>query len=380
LKAVTADEAQFLLSFTPQSGIIDTPHHHHSGDRPMRRSILPAAFFLFSFALLPTLRAQQTPDYKSNPKFQSAMTDAKQLQKERQILFAIEAYKKANKIADGKDSDCLKALLDLQMKTASFKDAAAIAASLEALAVTPAEKSKAKSERGYALYLQSADKKHDLLIEADAEFKAALADNPKNATALYLDGHVLAVLGQMEAARAQFKACVSCISPSDPSYLRAQHFAEDPSLSLHKMAPAFTVTALDGTRFNLDAMGGRVVLIDFWATWCGPCNRELPHMKKIAKEFAGQPLIIISVSWDSDEAKWKDFINKNEMTWVQYRDADHALSKSFGIDAIPHYFTIDSDGVLTSEMLGEDSDVEGKLKKLVAKAKAASAPASQVGN
>ena len=96
-------------------------------------------------------------------------------------------------------------------------------------------------------------------------------------------------------------------------------------------------------------------------------------MKKIAKEFAGQPLVIISVSWDSDSTKWKDFIAKNEMTWVQYRDTDRELSNRFGIDAIPHYFTIDSDGVLTSEMMGSGSDVEGKLKKLVTKAKAAQA-------
>ncbi len=148
------------------------------------------------------------------------------------------------------------------------------------------------------------------------------------------------------------------------------------------MAPAFTVVALDGTKFSLDAMDGRVVLIDFWATWCGPCNEELPHIKKIAKEFAGQPLVIISVSWDSDAAKWKDFIAKNDMPWVQFRDAGHRLSNLFGIDAIPHYFTIDSDGVLTAEMLGSGSDVEGKLKKLVAKAVAARAvaPPSSVGN
>jgi thiol-disulfide isomerase/thioredoxin len=347
----------------------------------MRPLILSAALLCCSLTSLSNLHAQDAPDYKSNPKFKSAMAEAKQLQKERQIVFAIEAYKKANKIAAGKDADCLKSLFDLQMKTGSYKDAVATTTALEALATTPAEKSKAETDRGQVLYLEAGDKKRDLLTSADAAFKAALVDNPKNASALYMDGHVLARLGQMDAAREQFKACLSCVSPKDPSYLRAQHFAEDPALSLHKMAPAFTVTALDGSKFNLDAMGGRVVLIDFWATWCGPCNEELPHMKKIAKEFAGQPLVIISVSWDSDETKWKDFINKNEMTWVQYRDADHVLSKNFGVEAIPHYFTIDSDGVLTAEMLGSGSDVEGKLKKLIARAKAASpAPASQVGN
>lgn len=116
--------------------------------------------------------------------------------------------------------------------------------------------------------------------------------------------------------------------------------------------------------------------------WCGPCNEELPHIKALAKKFANEPLVIISISWDADETKWKTFITKNEMTWPQYRDADHALTNQFGIHAIPHYFTIDSDGVLTSEILGEGSDVEGKLKKLLAKARQAQAQmaSAQAGN
>jgi thiol-disulfide isomerase/thioredoxin len=329
---------------------------------------------------LPVLHAQTPaaspapsapPAWQSNPKFISTIAEAKKLTHERQYDFAIDAYKKASKIAEGKDADCLKLLFALQMKTASYKDAAATSAALEAIAPNSAAKSSAASDRGRALYFQAGDKnKTDLLNAADAAFKAALADDPKNASALFLDGYVLARLGQIDAARDRFKTCLSCILPNDPSYVRAQHFAENPALSLQKMAPAFVVTALDGSTFNLDEMGGRVVLIDFWATWCGPCNAELPHMKKIAKEFAGQPLVIISVSWDADETKWQNFINKNEMTWVQYRDADHRLSNAFGVQAIPHYFTIDSDGVLTAEMLGEGSDVEGKLKKLVARAKA----------
>ena len=298
------------------------------------------------------------------------MAEAKQLVHDRQYGFAIEKYKKANKIAGGKDRDSLNKLFDLEIKTGEFKDASGTAAALVSAARTPAERSNAEADQGEAILLDAGDKnKPDKLKAADTAFKAAIADNPKNANAHFYDGKVLARMQQMEAAGEQFKQCVSCISPNDPSYVRAQHFAEDPHLSTEKMAPPFTVTALDGSKFNLDNMGGRVVLIDFWATWCGPCNEELPQMKKIAKEFAGQPLVIISVSWDSDETKWKNFINKNEMTWVQYRDADHELSKRFDVNAIPHYFTIDSDGVLTAEMLGSGSNVEGKLKKLVARAK-----------
>jgi thiol-disulfide isomerase/thioredoxin len=201
---------------------------------------------------------------------------------------------------------------------------------------------------------------------------------PQNVAAMYEVGEVQAQLGKMDEARKQFQLCLSNMKPGDTAWLRIKHFADDPELATHKMAPPFEVTAMDGTKFNLDSMGGRVVLIDFWATWCGPCNEELPHLKKIAKEFAGQPFVMISVSSDKDEAVWKEFIQKHEMTWVQYRDDDRKLSDAFGVTSIPHYFTIDSDGVLTSEMMGSGSDVEGKLKKLIAKAQAAKVQAAEV--
>ena len=340
----------------------------------------PSAFLLVvlvAFLLAPSLRAAAPeavppPAWRADPKFQAALDEAHRLARQRQYAFALDDLRKASKIAGGKDIPVVVEIYDLQIKSGAYKDAVNTASMISELVTNPKDKSNAATRRGQALMLQAGDKnKPDLLAASDASFKAALADNPKNATALYFDGRVLARLGQTAAARTAFQQCVSCLSPSDPTYLRAQHFAENPALALAKMAPAFTVTALDGSRFTLDNMGGKVVLIDFWATWCGPCNRELPHMQKIAREFAGQPLVILSISWDSDESKWRDFIAKHDMTWTQYRDADHTLSNLFGINAIPHYFTIDSDGVLTAEMLGEDSDVEGKLKKLISRAKAA---------
>ena len=298
------------------------------------------------------------------------MKEATELASRKHFSFAADNYKKANKIAGGKDLDCLRSLYTAQMGYGNFKDAAATAEAMEALATEPTGRSVAEYRRATALLDEAGAKPKPEKLEAvHAVLQQAAHNTPTSAAVLFLDGKVLAELGRMDEAKAEFTECVHCVSAKDPGRLRAEHFAAEPELALHKMAPAFEVTALDGSRFNLDAMGGRVVLIDFWATWCGPCNRELPHMKQLAKEFAGQPLVIISVSWDSDEAKWKEFVARNEMTWVQYRDADHELANLFGINAIPHYFTIDSDGVLTSEMLGEGANVEGKLKKLLAKAR-----------
>ena len=327
--------------------------------------------------------APAADDYHSNPKFVEALKDAKQLERSRQAVFAPDAYKKANKLAGGKCLECLQGMYAASMKIGEYKDAVTASVQMQAVATRPMDKSTAALYRGQAILAQAGDKPKPVQLEsAHAALQEAIALNPKNATALFFDGKTLAQMGKMEEAQADFKQCVSCVMPNDPGRLRVEHFAENPELAVHKMAPPLAVTALDGSKFNLDAMGGRVVLIDFWATWCGPCNAELPHMQKIAKEFAGQPLVIISVSWDADEAKWKDFIQKHEMTWVQYRDADHKLSEQFGIESIPHYFTIDSDGVLTAEMMGSGSDVEGKLKKLIKRAQqaqAAIAPASQAG-
>jgi thiol-disulfide isomerase/thioredoxin/predicted negative regulator of RcsB-dependent stress response len=326
--------------------------------------------------LSPAFVAQTHPDYRSNPKFQTAISDGKLLADNEDYDDAIASYQEANEIARGKDKTVLRALIELQITNGDYDDAINTAHAFAAIAITPAEKSYAETSRGRVLFLQAEPQSGSqfdpvLLNSADAAFNAALAFDPKNSAALFTDGEVLVHLGQTEAARARFQACLTSVRPGDPIYVRSQRFAKDPTQALLQLAPAFTVTTLDGSSFNLDQMKGRVVLIDFWATWCGPCMEELPQIKQIAKDFAGQPLVILSLSWDEDEQKWKKFVAKNQMTWPQYCDTNHRIGNLFEVRGLPSYFTIDSDGVLTTEMLGGGFDVEGRLKKLVDKAKAA---------
>jgi thiol-disulfide isomerase/thioredoxin len=342
------------------------------------RSLLAVAVLLVSAHLSPAQSPgvsagggpTEDASYTTNPKWVAAMREGKMELRERKPEFAKDDFNKANKIAGGSCWDCLDGLYSAQLAEGDYKGAIETTEKMEAITTSPFQKSVMEYHRGDAILAKAGDKpKPEQLAQAHEAFQQALTNYPKNLPAMFRDGETLARMGKIDEAKACFGQCATLASPTDPARLRAQHFAEDPTLALKRRAPAFEVTALDGTRFNLDAMGGRVVLIDFWATWCGPCNAALPEVKKIAKDFAGDPLVIISVSWDSDDAKWRQFIQKNEMTWLQYRDADHSLSKAFGVEAIPHYFTIDSDGVLTAEMVGSDSNVEGRLKKLVAKAR-----------
>lgn len=198
----------------------------------------------------------------------------------------------------------------------------------------------------------------------------ALDVYPNFPDAVYTDGRILAYLKKDEEAKTRFEQFTKMKPEADPSRQRAARYAEHPELARARMAPPFAVTTLDGQRISLDDLKGKVVLLDFWATWCGPCREALPHMKNIAKNFAGQPLVILSVSVDTNKDKWKEFVDKNGMTWAQYHDGgfDGSIARMFNVNAIPHTFTIDADGVLQDEQIG-DASIEGKLKKLVARAK-----------
>lgn len=339
---------------------------------------------VFSLAaiLLPAvypLPAQARHDYHASPRYKTAISDGQVLAEDQEYDLAIDAYAEANHVAGGKDKFCLRHIIELQIANGDYDDAVATAARFETLVVTPTEKAYAETSRGRAYFLKAEPEKSgasydaSLLTKANDAFKAALTIEPKNVTALFQDGEVLAHLGQMEAARTRFRACLATIKPEDAIYLRAERFANDPALALEQLAPAFTVKTLDGSRFDLDRMQGQVVLIDFWATWCAPCMKELPEIKKIAKDFAGQPLVILSVSWDEDEQTWQDFVEKNRMTWPQYRDVDHRLGRLFEVEGIPSYFTIDSKGVIASELMGEGFDVESRLRKLIAETKSTKA-------
>ena len=210
--------------------------------------------------------------------------------------------------------------------------------------------------------------------DADGEFQAALQLQPNKTDCLYNDGIALSHLHQYDKARDRFRQYVKAASQpaNQVQYTRAKLFASQPELARIRVAPDFHVTALDGKPISMGSLTGKVVLIDFWATWCGPCKQALPHLKEIAQEFEGQPFVVISISLDQDETTWKNFVAQNGMTWAQYRDGsfDGPIATAFAVKAIPTTFTIDAQGFLQDQQVG-DGEIEAKLKKLIDKAASA---------
>jgi thiol-disulfide isomerase/thioredoxin len=312
--------------------------------------------------------AQTAP---TDPKAKATFDEAEALRKALRYPFALDAFRKANKQDGGHCQPCMVGAVRSALQMGDYKAAEQSAHALIDMATTNDEKAEAHTQLGVVLVRKGAENhKDENFAAAESELKTSLDLRPNDAPTLLASGIALAYRKQDDAAKAQFAQSLKLTNPHSVEYQRVTRYAERPELARARMAPPFRVTTMDGKTVSLDSLTGKVVLIDFWATWCGPCREALPHIRNIAQKFQGEPLVVLSVSLDSDNTKWEDFVSKNEMTWLQYRDGGFTgpLSKLFAVRSIPHTFTIDADGVLQDEHIG-DGSIEGKLKKQIARAR-----------
>lgn len=327
------------------------------------------AIALLLASMVPPLSGQDK-DGPQDAKAQKSYNEAMDALRYHRISDALDKFKKADKQDGGHCLACQKKMIKYGVELGEWKVAELAGEEMVAQAQGD-DVAVAHYQLGTVLMSEALSRhKDELYSRVHDEMTKALAAHDNFPNAIYLDGRALARMKQDDAAKAQFERFVKMRPEDDPDRQRALRYISQPELARARMAPPFAVTTLDGQRISMDELKGKVVLLDFWATWCGPCRAALPHMQKIAKKFDGEPLVVLSVSLDQDERKWKDFIAKNGMTWPQYLDGGFTgpVARMFAVNAIPHTFTIDADGVLQDEQIG-DSSVEGKLKKLIARAK-----------
>jgi thiol-disulfide isomerase/thioredoxin len=123
---------------------------------------------------------------------------------------------------------------------------------------------------------------------------------------------------------------------------------------------------LDGREVNLEAYRDKVALIDFWATWCGPCVAKMPEVIEQYNKFHDQGFEIVGISFDDDKAARETFVKERELVWPQFFDGngwENQCGKKYSINSIPSMWLVDKDGRIAD--FNAQTDLPSKIEKLL---------------
>jgi cytochrome c biogenesis protein CcmG/thiol:disulfide interchange protein DsbE len=130
-------------------------------------------------------------------------------------------------------------------------------------------------------------------------------------------------------------------------------------------APDFSWQTQDGKVMHLSDLKGKAVLLDFWATWCGPCRMTIPHVESLYNKYKNKGVVVIGVNLDKASSRnaVSEFTKKEGITYLVISDASGTVASQYGATSIPRFFFVDKHGNIAKMIVGYDPNMEETFSK-----------------
>jgi thiol-disulfide isomerase/thioredoxin len=282
---------------------------------------------------------------------------------------ALDAYNRADKVSHHTCSVCLLRIVSIYRKAGALDMALDVAKkAIAAAGDNKMNAAQAHEVRGSLLVAMSNKPGDKKLREAEEEYRSALALQPEQSVAHLNLGIVLIKQGRDAEGIAELKLYIAAPGNPEKSVTQALAIVANPILAREPFVPNFAFTSMEGVKVSNAALQGKVLLLDFWATWCPPCRESVPVIQALHKKYADKAFAIIGISADNDEETLKEFVAKNRMTWTEYFDGSEDVRQAFDIDSFPTYIVVDKEGVVRYRQSGFGPTVAAELEDTINKA------------
>jgi tetratricopeptide (TPR) repeat protein len=313
-----------------------------------RRAKLMPSLTVLVFALqFPIAVSAQEPKSSSADNrdgFQQALDNGNQLLRQGRIDDALNEFRRAAKLRDDKCAECFQRIGQIYLQLQRLKESAA--ALRQAAELKPPNEAEMYNILGVVLYLQNEKQAfEDAVIALQRSIELSKG---KVVKAYYNLGFALIKSGKEQEGVAVLKQFLER-DPGATEASQARAVIANVNMVDAKVAPTFVVKSHTGEDLALEKFKGKVVLLDFWASWCVPCRVDMPEVRKIWKQYGGDRFAIIGINLDSNRALFEAYMKEEGITWVQYYDGlgwGNKISRLYGVYAIPHTVLIDQDGVI----------------------------------
>jgi thiol-disulfide isomerase/thioredoxin len=272
---------------------------------------------------------------------------------------------------------CYEAIIRVQ--SAMGDDKAALATDAKMLATAPDASTKAHAEMlsaeiyyrqwsayttGGGAYQKDPKRADQSLHKSEASLQRASAYVPGDEPLRMLHAHVLAALHRDEDASREFQACAAIPGTSPTECTRALKLSQNAELGRLEPAPSFRATNMEGQPISLDALSGKVVLIDFWGSWCHFCVRDSGYVQSMLDSFDPKSFVLLEVDEGDSHDVWSDYVKSNRMQGVQVQDTNRQLQSLFHVSGFPTYIILDRDGLIHNRYSGAVGDLRGDIRQI----------------